>query len=73
MRRAIIAAAAITAMLAGVLAAHLASRPGCAAPARNADGSYSSYRTGGTMPDGTTVRLSDGDSWTCRSGVVTVH
>jgi hypothetical protein len=34
---------------------------------------YSSYRTSGTMPSGETVRLSDGDLWTCANGVVTVH
>lgn len=45
----------------------------CASPARNPDGGYSSYRTAGTMASGETVRLADGDYWTCRDGRVTVH
>jgi hypothetical protein len=45
----------------------------CAEPARLADGQYSSYRTAGTMPSGVTVRLSDGDLWSCRHGAVYVH
>jgi hypothetical protein len=45
----------------------------CASPARNTDGSYSSYRTAGTMPSGTSVVLADGDTWSCVNGKVTVH
>lgn len=45
----------------------------CSSPARTADGAYSAYRTSGTMPSGSSVIMSDGDTWACANGVVTVR
>lgn len=47
----------------------------CSVPNRLRDGAYSSYSAsdGHTMPSGRTVRLSDGDLWSCHNGTVTVR
>lgn len=46
---------------------------GCPAPAHNPDGSYSSYHTAGTMLSGQTIRMDDGDLWSCHNGTITIH
>jgi hypothetical protein len=45
----------------------------CPKPERLPGGSYSSYRTAGTMPSGTSVTLSDGDTYSCANGIVTIR
>jgi hypothetical protein len=60
----------VMAVLAGVTACQHA---GCPKPERLPGGTYSSYRTAGTMPSGSSVTLSDGDTYSCANGIVTVR
>jgi hypothetical protein len=62
----------ILAMLAATLTG-CTSHASCPAPAHLTNGTYSSYRTAGTMPDGASVRLSDGDTYSCANGIVSVR
>ena len=70
--RFLMCAVALVAMLAACNGQQTADTS-CPRPALLANGQYSSYQTSGTMPSGFSVLLSDGDTWTCTDGHVTVH
>ena len=69
LRLAVIVALAMLALMLTACTSHAS----CPAPAHLVNGTYSSYRTAGTMPDGASVTLSDGDTYSCANGIVSVR